>query len=146
MLESIFKKGGWPRTTVYILAGIFVALIIFQAGMVTGEHRASFSYRMGDAYARAFEKPESRRETFIGAHGAAGKIVSIHLPTFVIEAPDNTERVITIGPDTEVRRFRDVATSTDLNVDDFVVVIGEPDDAEIAAKLIRILPPPAQEL
>jgi hypothetical protein len=45
--------------------------------------------------------------------------------------------------DTQVRKFRDAAAVTDLKTDDFVVVIGSPDDsAEIVAKFIRILPPP----
>ncbi len=148
MIEEIFKKGGWQRTTLYTLAALFVALLIFQTGMFTGERRAAFTYGTGAAYYNVFEHPEhgpAQRGFFGDAHGAAGQIISLSLPTFVVKSPDNTEKVILIGDATEIRRFHDAATSTDLAPDDFVVVIGEPNsDAQIDAKLIRILPPPPE--
>ena len=50
---------------------------------------------------------------------------------------------ILISDDTTIHHLRGDASSTALNVGDFVIVLGEPDDkAEVEANLIRILPPP----
>ena len=147
MIEEIFKKGGWQRITLYALSALFVALLIFQAGMFTGERRAAFTYGTGAAYYRVFDENHGpgSRDFLMEAHGAAGKIVSLNLPTFVVSGPDQTEKVVMVGDDTEIRRFHSEASSSDLGVDDFVVVIGEPNsDAQIDAKLIRILPPPPE--
>ena len=146
ILNNLFKKEGWVRPALYILAGLFVALLIFQAGMFAGYRMAAFSYGTGRAYYDVFERSEhGYRGGFSEAHGAAGQIVSLTLPTFIVKSRDNTEKVVLIESDTEIRRFRDVATSTDLKTNDFVVVIGEPNTkAQVAAKLIRILPPPPQ--
>ncbi len=146
MIDNFLKQPGRLRTLIYILVGLFFALLIFQAGMYAGYRKAAFSYGMGAAYYNVFEgQPGGNfpRGGFVEAHGAAGKIISIHLPTFVLEGPDNLEKVILIDDDTEIRRFRAVASSSDLAAGDFVIVIGEPnDEAEVTAKLIRILPPP----
>ncbi len=133
-----------------LLSGIVLAvimLLIFQAGVAVGYRKAMFKGRFGDTYSRAFGGKEGKFAVFLGddmnAHGAAGKIISVNFPTFVIKDPEEVERVIRVESDTEIRRFRDTATTTDLVSDEFVVVIGEPnDDAEIVAKLIRIMPPP----
>ncbi len=130
--------------------GIVVAVIaIFQAGALVGYRKAAFSYRWGDNYYRAFGErreglvPGPRPGEFPDAHGAAGRIVKIDLPTFVMEGDDRIERVVAVGGDTVIRRFRDTVAPGDLRPDDLVVVIGSPDDqSRIQAKLIRILPPP----
>ena len=135
-----------------ILVGIsivIVALIIFQSGMFVGYRKAAFSYRMGDNYYRAFGDHGPRpfqvplRGGFIESHGAVGKIISINLPTFVVIGPDEIEKVILIGDDTQIRSFDTTVLASDLKVDDFTVIIGSPnEDSQIEAKLIRILPAP----
>ena len=135
-----------------ILAGIgiaIVALLIFQAGMFVGFRKASFSYRFGDNYYRAFgdrgPKPfqGQPRDGFIEGHGAVGKIASIKLPTFVVTDPDDVEKVIAINEDTVIRRFDTTISADELKVNDFTVILGSPNDnSQIEAKLIRILPPP----
>lgn len=128
-----------------------IALVIFQAGVFVGYRKAAFAFKFGDNYYRAFGERGPRpfqvpvEGKFMDVHGAAGKIIDVSLPTFVVEGPDSIEKVIRIGADTGIRRFRDVATSSDLAAGDFVVVLGEPNEnAEVNAKLIRIVPPPPQ--
>jgi len=135
-----------------ILTGVgmaVIALVIFQAGMFVGYRKAAFAFKFGDNYYRTlgdrgpkpFQIPLGSK--FIDAHGTAGRIIDVNVPTFVVEGPDAVEKVIRIGSDTEIRRFREAATSSDLVADDFVVVIGTPNDnAEVDAKFIRIMPPP----
>ena len=135
-----------------IMTGVgmaIIALVIFQAGVFVGYRKAAFAFKFGDNYYRTFGNQGPRPfqvpvgEKFMDAHGAAGKIIGVSFPTFVVEGPDSVEKVIRIGEDTEIRRFRDVATSSDLVAGDFVVILGKPNEnAEVDAKLIRIMPPP----
>ena len=126
-----------------------VALLIFQAGMHVGYRKASFSYRFGDNYYRAFGGHEIKpfrdpiRGGFIESNGAVGKIVSINFPTLVVVGLDNVEKVILIGEDTRIRHLDATATSSDLRVDDSVVVFGLPNDSsQVEARFIRIVPAP----
>lgn len=146
------KEFAQSKTLQKILIGVgmaVVALLIFQAGMFVGYRKASFSYRFGDNYYRAFgdHGPKSfkgsMRGGFIEANGAVGKIVSINLPTFVVVGTDNVEKVILIRENTRIRHLDTTATSTDLKVDDSIVIFGSPNDSsQIEAKLIRIVPTP----
>lgn len=137
-------------TGILVGIGITIAvLLVFQAGIVVGTRKATFSYHSGERYFRgAFGgrpgmMPGIGPDGFFEAHGAAGKIISVHLPTFVIEGPDQTEKVVLINDGTSIRRFRDIVRPSELRVDDFAVVIGAPNDqAQVVAKLIRLMPAP----
>lgn len=136
------------RVALWAVGGLVVLLLVFQAGIFIGYRRAVFTFGGGENYYRAFDRRPGplgvpRGGDLFNAHGAAGKILSINLPTFIMEDRDGAERVILISDDTQIRKFRNDATPSDLRQNDFVVVIGSPDDkAEIQARLIRILPPP----
>lgn len=127
-----------------------IALLIFQAGIAMGYRKASFAYRFGDNYYRAFDERPGKFSVFLhndkmAAHGAAGKVMSIDLPTFVVAGPDNIEKVVLIQDDTLIRRFDAEVTPEELKVDDFTVVLGEPNEnSQIEAKLIRVLPTPPE--
>ncbi|HMP67595.1 MAG TPA: hypothetical protein PKA60_02505 [Candidatus Paceibacterota bacterium] len=139
-----------------VLIGIFIAiiaLIIFQSGVAVGERRASFAHRFGDNFERNFRDPrggffQQRMPSGMnipGGHGAVGEIVSISLPLVVVAGPDNLEKTVVVGNDTEIREFRDSITADKLEVGSFVVVLGTPnDEGQIDAKLVRILPPPPE--
>lgn len=138
-----------------IIIGVCImvlALLIFQAGTFVGYRKAAFSYHFGDNYYRAFgdrgPRPfqiQMRGGAFIDAHGAVGKIVSINLPLIVVADPENTEKAVLIGEDTVIRKFEETIDASHLAVDDFIVVLGTPnDDAQVEATLIRVLPPPPE--
>lgn len=155
-ITELYKSSKRVRTIVLSLSVLIVALIIFRAGISVGYHKAAFSYRLGENYYyRAFSPnkgpmmgigfAEFDRDDLTSGHGAIGKIVKINLPTFVVSSPDNIEKIVTINDDTQVRRFRDTASSSDLRLDESVIVIGTPDDnGQIVAKLIRLIPPPPE--
>jgi hypothetical protein len=137
--------------TLYVLGAAIVLLAVFHAGMMFGYHKAKFSFSMGENYYRAFEGSERHGKPTFGlggrslpdAHGAVGKIIKAELPTLVVLGPDNVEKTILVSNDTLVRRFRDTASTSALTAGEHVVVIGSPNEnAEIAASLIRIIPPP----
>jgi hypothetical protein len=76
-------------------------------------------------------------------HGAVGKIVSISLPLVVVAGPDNLEKTVVITDGTEIREFRETVSSDQLQIGDFIIVLGSPnDEGQVEAKLIRLAPPP----
>jgi len=100
---------------------VVAALLIFQAGIVVGYHRARF-------------EP-------IG-HGTHGRVVSVASSTFVIsDRDDQIEKNVVVASSTAIRRFGGTASSSEIKVGDFVIVLGTPTaDGELVAKLIRLLP------
>ncbi|MFA6552136.1 MAG: hypothetical protein WCT19_01390 [Candidatus Paceibacterota bacterium] len=151
MNDNFFKS----KTFLRILYGIGIAaavLLVFNAGMIVGFRKASFSYNFGENYYRAFGHGEMKIPNGIpgflfddlsGAHGAAGKIIKVSLPTFIIEDKNNVEKVIRLNDDSTIKLFRNNVGSTSISVGNFAVVIGSPNDkSEIDASFVRILPPP----
>ncbi len=138
-----------------ILIGLGIAivvLVIFQAGVSVGFRKATFGHRLGDNFERNFKDPRGGKFIFQSmsggmdmpsGHGAVGKIVSIALPLAVVAGPDNLEKTLVISEDTEIREFRDVVTKDKLQVGNFIIVFGTPNDkGQIEAKLIRLTPAP----
>ena len=153
-LKNIHKS----KTVRGIIIGLGIAILvlgIFKFGTVTGYHKARFSQKFGDNFDRNFVDPRgegffkdfSDRQGLPGGHGAVGKIVSIALPFVVVADPDNLEKTVVVGNDTEIREFRDSITADKLEVGDFIIVLGAPnDEGQVEAKLIRTVPPPPDKL
>lgn len=130
------------------IGGLVVILLVFQAGMIVGYRKASFSYNFGEKYYRTFEG--GRGGMMVGfmprglpdESGAAGTIVKIALPNITVADRSNIEKVVTVESDTIIRRFRDEVKAIDLKVGDEIIVIGEPDSttSTIEARLIRVMP------
>ncbi len=145
-LKKVFES----KFLVKILYGIgliVIILISFSAGVSVGFHRASFGRAWGDNYVRNFgitlEPPIFPKDNFPNAHGAIGKIIKIELPNVIVADRDNTERVIVVNNDTKIEKIRNNITSGDLKIDDFIVVIGSPNEqGQIEAKFIRVIPSP----
>ncbi|MFA6550003.1 MAG: hypothetical protein WCT36_01445 [Candidatus Gracilibacteria bacterium] len=154
-IKNFFKSDAF-RFTVYGIIGVIIALLIFQAGMFMGFHRAGFSYKWGEDYYRNFGGPRERSQIergigmgmmrggdFLDSNGVAGKIIKIALPNITVLDKDNAEKIVVIKDDTAIRSMRSSVKAADLKVDDFIVVIGSPDDSsQIEAKLIRVMPEP----
>jgi len=84
---------------------------------------------------------------FVEAHGAFGSIIDIKESELAIKGKNNVEKIIVISESTDIRRFRDAIKIKDLALDEYVVVIGEPNDqGKIDAKFIRVMPPPNFQL
>jgi hypothetical protein len=147
-IKTVWKKSK-VKWLVCTLGCIVVALLIFQAGMFFGFAKASFSFETGAQYFRQMNGMPNddfmgmNRQDFENSHGAIGKIVSINLPAIVVSGIDNIEKTIIIGTSTEIRQFKNSIEAKDLKVNDFVTVIGSPNNkAEVEAVLIRIMPDP----
>ena len=136
------------------LLSLIAALIVFQAGVFVGYHKAFSSYSGGDRFYRMMEgeqRPQGPqmgfqavfddKDDFLPSHGVTGRIVSVSLPSFIVAAPNNLEKTVLVNDKTITRKFRDTVTSSDIHVNDFVIVLGEPDQSgTIEAKFVRLTP------
>jgi hypothetical protein len=138
-----------------VLGTLVVLLLVFQLGVFVGFRKASFSYRWGDNYHRAFGGPRGgflrdfEGRDFVSGHGTAGAIVRIDGNNIIIKGRDGVEKIATVTEGTTVRKGRTAVKLADLKADDRVVIIGAPkDDGSIEAKIIRVFdgnqpaPPP----
>lgn len=140
------------KVAVYVLGSLMILFFVFQAGMIAGYKRASFSRDWEGNYRENFGSPHrfdmggkmGDMGRLPNAHGAIGKIIKIELPDIVVlDGMDKTEKVVSIGNKTEIHFMKDILTSADLKLDTDVMVIGEPlSSGKIDAKLIRIIPTP----
>ena len=124
---------------------VVVALLIFSLGVTVGFRKASFGRAWGENYERNFGMgpggPMLGRDNFPNAHGATGKIIKMELPTIIVQDRDNTEKIILVSDNTQIQKERNSITASGLSVDDFIVVIGDPNEqGQIEAKFIRVMP------
>ncbi len=152
--ESIKKV--FESKKVLVIASIFGVLfiisLIFQAGVSVGFHKASFGRDWGENYGRNFGMMRGgdkgfpiggmmNQGNFPNAHGTVGKIIKNELPIIVVQDKDGTEKFILINDDTSIRSEKENINGSDLKVDDFIVVIGSPnEEGQIVAKLVRLMP------
>ena len=139
------------KRVISIFGGALLVVLVFAVGVEVGYVKAGFSSKLGDNYYNSFGEGAAHPMGFVpgdvsDAHGVSGKIISISAGGLVIADQDQTEKAVLFDDDTVVRRERATITTADLKVGDFIVIIGEPDEsADIEAKFIRVLPPPAQQ-
>ncbi len=140
--SSLFHKA-------VIVTGLaLAAIILFRVGVTVGFHEARESYGMGEDYFyRAVGGHPGISEEFVGAipgaYGAAGTVMSVTVPTFVVSQPDQTEKIIRMATTTAIRFERTNTTTAAIAPGSFVVVVGTPGaNDELDATLIRLLPPP----
>ena len=134
----------------YGIGSVIILMVVFSLGVSFGSHRASFGKAWGENYERNFGRMSPppfglglNKDTFPNAHGSVGKIIKIELPTFIVEDKDGIEKVILIKEDTKIQKMKNEIERNDLKIDDFVVVIGSPNEiGQIEAKLVRIMPSP----
>lgn len=140
------------KKLIYAIGIVFIIVLIFQLGMIAGFRKASFSNDWGNNYERNFgpmrKAPPFMRDNLRempNAHGAIGKIIRIEFPNIVVLDKDQTEKVVVIKDDTNILERKDKVTKDNLVVDQFIIVIGNPNNqGQIEAKLIRIIPSPEE--
>lgn len=134
---------------VAIIFILCVALIIFEAGVAVGVHKASFADRVGGDYYKIFGQANKLggidQDDFPASHGVVGTIIKIAPPFAFIQGPDNVERTIRLGSSTTILKYRNSIGPNDLSDGDFIVVIGSPEasSSNINAHFVRVLPSPS---
>jgi hypothetical protein len=139
------------------IAGVIIVLLIFKVGMFVGFKKAEFSYKWGEKYHQNFAGPKGgffndfgrdlMGRDFIGAHGIFGQIMKIEGSEITIKGKDNVEKIVVIKDNTLIERFRETIKLNDLKTNDYIVVIGEPNDkGQLEAKFIRVMPAPPEAM
>jgi hypothetical protein len=129
---------------------LVIAIVIFEAGVFVGFHKAAFAYGWEQNYGRNFGDPRGAlgfpdRALPIG-HGADGRVISVSKGSFVVVGGDEAEKTIRVSSSTIIRAASGATTSAALANGSYVVVIGEPDaSGTVSAQLVRILPPPMDD-
>ena len=140
-----------------LIAFLFCLAVLvgtFSVGVAVGYRKAKFSYAWGENYHRNFGGPRGgflrnfsqdfMGKDFIGAHGTFGQIIEVKDSELAVRGKDGVEQIVKISVDTDIRRFQDSIQTGDLKTDEFIVVIGEPNDqGQIEAKFIRVMPGPS---
>jgi len=153
-IDKIFQSKTFKKVVIGIVVA-FLVLLILGIGMMIGFKKASFSFRWGENYHKNFGGPkqgffgemnQAMGGDFIEGHGVFGEVVKIENSTLIIKGGDNIEKIVLIKDDTSIMRGREKINIFDLETNNFVVVIGEPnDDGQIEAKILRLMPNPSSE-
>lgn len=147
-MKEHFKKAFSSKIFVGVIYGIgimILALLIFGAGVSVGIRKGEFANHMGDNYGKIFGDDQGGffHDHRPNAHGTIGKIVKINLPEIVVAGNDGVEKSILTDDDTTIKHLSDDLKISDLKVDDYVLVVGTPNDqGQIQAKFIRTIPAP----
>ncbi len=135
------------KVFLWILGGVFVGGLIFQLGLIVGYKKANFSYRWGENYHRNFGGPRGgfinslRDDDLVKGHGVFGEILKIEGPVLTIKDQNDQELSVVTTRKTIVKRFQATIPFQQLNENDAVVIIGEPNNlGQIVAKFIRVMP------
>lgn len=148
-LKKIFNSRAFLIAT-WSVGGLIILLLVFKSGVAVGYKKAGFSYRWGENYHRNFAGPKggffeefvSDRKNFIESHGVVGQVAKVDGATLIVKGRDNVEKIIITNDNSVINRFRETIKLSDLKADDYIVIIGSPNDAgQIEAKLIRVIPP-----
>lgn len=136
------------KTILCGVAAFAILLFVFKVGVLVGYKKAGFSFRWGENYHRNFGGPREGffrnffDDDFTEAHGVSGQIIKIDGSVLIVMSGGNTEKSVLLNDKSVIKRFRDVIQSADLRVEDYIVAIGDPNDAgQIEAKFVRVSPP-----
>lgn len=137
------------KSMIIVIACFAVAALIFQAGEIVGFKKASFGKHWGENYEKNFGMVKYNRmmggmpDRLPNAHGAIGRVVKIELPNIIVTDKGGVEKVVVLDDDVLIKKGQDSVLTKDIAVNDFVVVIGSPNEkGQINARLIRIMPVP----
>lgn len=133
-----------------ILAAAVVLVFVFTAGVFVGHEKGRFSKNWGENYYRNIMGPDGRGRGLMdfgrpefNAHSGFGQIIKIEGNTIVVKGPDNVEKIIAVDGKTAIQKFNQSLKIADLRVDEFIVVIGRPNNqGQVKARLIRVMPAP----
>jgi len=146
-INKILQSKAFTGVIIAVIA-LIILLLGFKLGSIVGAKRANFSCRWSDNYHRNFGGPQNGflggigDKDFIEANGTFGQIIKTDSSNIVIRGRNDIEKTILINDETVIKSLQKTVKPSDLEVDDMVVVIGEPNNSgQIEAKLIRVMPP-----
>jgi hypothetical protein len=149
-IKKFFQNRDVLKWVIIGLVGFAMLILVFGAGVKVGTMKAMYSYRWAENYHKNFGGPREgflflsdNKGGFVSSHGAVGQIIKIDDNALIVKDREITEKSVLVKEDTTILRLREEIQLSDLKVDDFIVVIGDPNDAgQVEAKLIRVMPSP----
>lgn len=154
MEKDIFQSKPF-RIIILSIAGIIILVFVFGLGVFVGDKRAEFSFRWADEYHRNFGGPQNgffgdfmgMQNEFTNANGSFGQIIKIEpssgstQASITVKGADNTEKIVLVTDKTAIIYQRKNIKFSDLQLNESVVVVGNPNsNGQIAAGLIRVMP------
>jgi hypothetical protein len=155
-IEEIVKSKTF-KAIISIIGVLIIVLIIFKLGMFVGFKKASFSCRFMEHYISNFVMSQNNSHNLMAglneknslkSHGTFGIIINILINNkgdykLIIKEEREPEKIVLIKSNTIIEKMKENINPRDLNINDFVVVIGEGNEnGQIEASLIRVLPQP----
>ena len=147
--DTIFKTKKF-KFILGAVGGLIVIMFAFSVGIFIGYHKARFSYSWGENYERNFGGPHrgpfGSFEPFpdtdlMNAHGTSGSVVSVGSSTLIVSGENNMEKKILVNSSTIIRSRREKISLSEIKPNDFIVIIGDPNQqGQINAQLIRLFP------
>ncbi len=144
-LSTLFQSKTF-RGMLYGIGIAIVLLLVFEAGVFVGYHKADFSFKWGKNYVENFTGMQQGMMGFeprgmMNPHGVFGTVIKTDASSVVIKGPDGVEKIVLVKDDTSIRRDEAEIKLADIKTGENLVVIGSPDDkGQIEAKLIRVMP------
>lgn len=144
------KRKDILKWVIVAIAVLVVLIFIFNVGMSVGANRAKFSYKWAENYHKNFSGPQEGffqdwrqppafPENFIEGHGIFGEIIKINDNELIIKDRGDIEKMVLLDEKTVIKDKMENAEKNKLEVGDYIVVIGSPnEEGQIQAKLVRI--------
>lgn len=134
-VQRIMGKLATATKASMILYGIgilFLAIIIFQAGILIGIRKGNYIRTIND------HRPVTKR--LPTAHGTTGIIISINAPVIVVTDENNIEKILFVRDTTIIRGDAGNLSFSDLKVGDLITVIGTPTkEGSLLTNFIRVM-------
>jgi hypothetical protein len=145
-INNLFQSKTFKIVVLCIVVFI-VLFFVFSLGVFVGTQKANFSFRWAEQYHKNFAGPangffqEFTTNDFLDANGVFGKIIKVSDPTIIIKSRNDVEKIILVNEETAIKKLDRTINISDLNIDDDIIAIGNPNDnGQIEASLIRVMP------
>ena len=143
-VEKAPDKKTFPKALA-IIAGVIVLFVIFAAGVFIGVEKTRFSYSWDENYYKNFAEPKPQGpfldRSYMNPNGVLGQIIKISGDILTLKDDDNMEKNVVATAVTTIRKGPEDISPADLKINDYIIVIGAPDNqGQLEAKLIRVLP------
>lgn len=148
-LKNISRSKNF-KTAIIFFGALIILLLTFKIGEFVGFRKANFSFKWGENYHRNFGGPRGgffqgagrdlADKDYINSNGTYGAILKIDGNIILVSGADNAEKSIMVSDKTIIRNGRDNIKIADLKVDDWITIVGSPNDqGQIEAKLVRVV-------
>lgn len=148
---SNFLESKIVRTTLWILGGLIVLVVVFGLGITVGYDRAGFASGFDRNYFRIFYGAAPGGPIGLMAppmpmsiHGVVGTVIDLSTSSISVKNRQGNEQSVAVSSGTDIRNGNGNIMIGDIVVGDQIAVIGGPNsEGQIDARFIRVLRTPS---